>query len=85
MGDLGIAEARAAWPDKVIWANFPGSVFLQDVDEIRDFTVGLLREAMPGGRFILGVTENIPQAVRDRSLLAMADGIADHVKIGNQV
>jgi hypothetical protein len=83
MGDLGIAEGRAAWPEKVIWANFPGSVFLQDPDEIRNFTVRLLREAMPGGRFILGITENIPRAVRDRSLRAMADGISDYVKIGH--
>ena len=65
--------------DKVIWANFPGSVFMLEPDEIRDFTVRLLREAMPGGQFILGVTENIPQAVRPRSLLAMADGIAKYM------
>jgi len=80
MGDLAISKAKAAWPDKVIWANFPGSVFMREVGEIRDFTLRLLREAMPGGRFILGVTENIPQAVRDRSLLAMADGIAEYMK-----
>jgi len=79
MGDLGVAEAKAAWPDKVIWANFPGSVFMLAPDEIRDFTVRLLREAMPGGRFILGVTENIPQAVRHQSLLAMGDGIAEYM------
>ena len=79
MGDVSIAEAKAAWPDKVIWANFPGSVFMLEPDEIRDFTVRLLREAMPGGRFILGVTENIPQAVRYPSLLAMADGIAEYM------
>jgi hypothetical protein len=78
MGDLSVAEAKAAWPDKVIWANFPGSVFLQEPDEIRDFTVRLLREAMVGGRFILGVTENIPQSVRSMALLSVADGIAEY-------
>jgi hypothetical protein len=76
MGDLSVAQAKAAWPDKVIWANYPGSVFLQPPEEIEAFTLALLREAMPGGRFILGITENIPQAVRLRALQAMADGIA---------
>ena len=35
---------------------------------------------MPGGRFILRVTENIPQAVRQQGLLAMANGIAEYMK-----
>ena len=43
MGDVGVAEAKAAWPDKVIWANFPGSVFMLEPDEIGDFTVRLCR------------------------------------------
>jgi hypothetical protein len=76
MGDLSVAQAKAAWPDKVIWANYPGSVFWQTPAEIEAFTLELLREAMPGGRFILGITENIPQVVRLRALQAMADGIA---------
>jgi len=79
MGDLGVGRAKEVWPDKVVWANFPGSVFMQEKEEIRQFAVNLLREAMPGGRFLLGVTENIPQAVRYQSLLAMADGIADYI------
>jgi hypothetical protein len=80
MGDLGIGRAKEVWPEKVVWANFPGSMFLLETDEIRRFTVSLLREAMPDGRFLLGVTENIPRAVRHRSLLAMADGIVDYLR-----
>ena len=29
MGNLSVAQAKAAWPDKVVWINFPGSVFLE--------------------------------------------------------
>ena len=78
MGNVSVREAKAAWPDKVIWANFPGSVFLDEPEGIRRFTVGLLRESMEGGRFILGITENIPHGVRNQALLALADGIADY-------
>ncbi|MGQ9628819.1 MAG: uroporphyrinogen decarboxylase family protein [bacterium] len=80
MGDLSVAEAKRAWPDKVIWSNFPGSVFLEEPDEIKNFTVKLLRESMVGGRFILGVTENIPHSVRRHALLAMADGIDEYAR-----
>ena len=52
-------------------------IFLICPDEIKRFTVDLLREAMEGGRFILGITENIPQSVRNRALLALADGVAE--------
>ena len=82
MGNLSITEAKRAWPDKVIWCNYPGSIFLEQPDEIRRFTVELLREAMPGGRFILGITENIPQAVYRQAMYALADGIAEYERAG---
>ena len=78
MGDLSVAEAKATWPDKVVWINFPGSVFLETPDEVRRFTRELLAEAMPGGRFVLGITENIPAGARVEALLALADGVADY-------
>ncbi|NPV09101.1 MAG: hypothetical protein HPY83_14190 [Anaerolineae bacterium] len=78
MGNLGVAQAKAAWPGKVIWINFPGSVFLEPPEEVRRFTRQLLEEAMPGGRFALGITENIPAGVRVEALLALADGVADY-------
>jgi hypothetical protein len=59
MGDLSISEARKAWPDKVIWINFPGSVLSSpDSKYIQDYTVNLLREASPGNNFLLGCTES---------------------------
>ncbi len=77
MGDLTVSAAKAAWPDKVVWINFPGSVFWETPAEVRRFTRELLEEAMPGGRFVLGITENIPAGVRVEALLALADGVSD--------
>lgn len=59
MGDLPVREAKEAWKDKVVWANFPEEIFLRRSDEIRDFTLKLLEEVAPGDRFILGITEDI--------------------------
>ena len=58
--DLSVAEARAMWPDKVIWINFPSSVFLQPDVTIRETTRQLLHEAAPGNGFIIGITEDMP-------------------------
>jgi len=76
MGDLPVREAKEAWKDKVIWSNFPGCVFLWKDEEIRDYTVELLREASPGGRFILGCTEDIDRWKRGWALVA--EGIAEY-------
>lgn len=78
MGDLTVLQAKAAWPDKVVWINFPGSLFLETPDAVRRFTRDLLEESMPGGRFVLGITENIPAGVRVDALLALSDGVADY-------
>ena len=49
MGDLSVAEAKAAWPDKVVWVNFPGSLFLEPAEVIHAYTLDLLCEgAGPG-------------------------------------
>lgn len=82
MGNVSIGEAKRAWPDKVLWINYPGSIFLEEPDEIRRFTVELLREGMDGGRFILGITENIPRAVYRRAMRALADGVAEYERAG---
>lgn len=59
--DMTVAEARAAWPDKVLWINFPSSVHLQSIADIEDMTRLILREAAPGDRFLIGITEDVPE------------------------
>ncbi len=59
-GDVSVAEARAAWPDKVLSINFPSSVHLSEPERIRAVTLDLLRQAAPGASFLIGITENVP-------------------------
>ena len=43
--DMTLREARAAWPDKVLWLNFPSSVHLRSDAEVERVTVDLLEQA----------------------------------------
>ena len=58
--DMTLAEARQAWPGKTFFMNFPSSVHLAEPEVIRTTTAQLLQEAAPGERFIIGITENVP-------------------------
>lgn len=71
--DMSIADARAAWPDKVLWLNFPSSVHLAPAERVREQTRELLRQAAPGHGLIIGVTENIPDHAWRTSLNAICD------------
>jgi hypothetical protein len=58
VGDLSLADARAAWgPDVVIWVNFPETIFLLGRQETYDYTVDLLAQDMSSGRLVIGMTE----------------------------
>lgn len=59
--DMTLAEAREKWPGKTLFINFPSSVHLRDIDAIEAETRRLLRESAPGDRFIIGITENVPE------------------------
>jgi hypothetical protein len=71
--DMSVADARAAWPDKVLWLNFPSSVHLWSAERVKEQTRELLREAAPGRGFILGLTENIPAPAWRTSLSAICE------------
>lgn len=59
MGNLPIAEAREAWRGKALWLNFPETVLLQPAEEIRKYTLELMREMGNGAGYIIGITEDI--------------------------
>ncbi len=68
-GDLPIGEALKAWPDKVIWMGFPGSVYVMGPNETKKKMLSVLRESVPGERLCVAMsTENI---VSNENLLAM--------------
>ena len=59
--DMTVAEARQMWAGKVLFVNFPSSVHLESPEVIEATTKQILKEAAPGDRFIIGVTENVPE------------------------
>ncbi|MEM2167219.1 MAG: hypothetical protein QXR74_02490, partial [Candidatus Bathyarchaeia archaeon] len=68
MGDLPLKEAREAWDGKIISLNIPESIFLESPSRIQEYVLSLLREAAPGDRFMLSITEDIPAGYREMGL-----------------
>jgi uroporphyrinogen-III decarboxylase len=60
--DMTVAEARNIWPEKVLFINFPSAVHLEEPRVIEETTKQILKEAAPGDRFIIGITENVPDS-----------------------
>ncbi len=71
--NVSVAEARAAWPGKRLWLNFPSSVHLRDSAAIRAATRELLAQAGDRRGFLLGVTEDVPVEHLVRSYHAILD------------
>ncbi|MEW5814269.1 MAG: uroporphyrinogen decarboxylase family protein [Spirochaetota bacterium] len=59
--DMSVAEARQVWSSKVLWINFPSSVHLAGRRGILTEINRILREALPGDRFLVGITEDVPE------------------------
>jgi hypothetical protein len=76
--DVTVTEARAAWPDKVLWINFPSSVLLQPGPEIQTETLRILREAAPGNRFLIGITEDVPEDRWRDGLATISQTLLEH-------
>jgi uroporphyrinogen-III decarboxylase len=73
--DVTVAEARKAWKDKILWINFPSSVHLETEDRIQAELNRILREAIPGDRFLIGITEDVPEEIWPRSFKILNDGL----------
>ena len=76
--DMTLAEARAAWPDKTLWINFPSSVHLSSPTEIAETTESLLAQIDPAKRFIIGITEDVPEERWRENLLAISQVLVKH-------
>ena len=73
--DMTLSEALSAWPDKVLWINFPSSVHLSGVKEIKQITRELLEAAAGTNRLIIGITEDMPPDRWRDNPVAIADAI----------
>lgn len=73
--DMTLAQALEAWPDKVIWLNFPSSLHLANLDVIRRTTREFVDLARQTNRVIIGITEDIPEDRWQGNLLAISEEI----------
>ena len=78
--DMTMAEARQAWPDKVLWLNFPSSAHLHSDREVEKMTIELLNQAGNIDGLIMGITENIPPDRWQNSCRAIMNGLDRHAR-----
>lgn len=73
--DMTLEEALNAWPDKILWINFPSSVHLASVEEIKRTAQEIVELGMQTNRVIIGITEDIPEDRWQESLLAISAAV----------
>ncbi len=78
--DMTLRQARQAWPNKVLWVNFPSSVHLRSDEEVERVTMDLLEQAGTPDGLLMGVTEDMPPDRWQRSCTAIMDGLERHVR-----
>jgi len=73
-----VADARQAWPDKVLWINWPSAWHLYSKEDVYSKTIEMLKQAAPGKNFIIGITEDIPEDVWQSNCLNIMNAIDDY-------
>jgi hypothetical protein len=63
-GDMRLDECRAAWPDKVLWANINVGLYRLPPAELRQAIVAL-RQRAGKGALALAIAEDIPENWRE--------------------
>jgi hypothetical protein len=79
--DMTLRQAREAWPEKVLWLNFPSSVHLQSDERVRACTLDLLEEAGSAEGLLMGITEDIPEHRVVDSCKAILAGLGEHTRM----
>ena len=77
MFDLSVAEAHKTWKDKVLWINYTSCVHMAGTEAIKAHTLELLKQASPGDRFLISITENVPDEVRKESFATIAQTLLE--------
>lgn len=77
MEQMTVAEARSAWPDKVLSLNYPGNIFREPEDAIRRWTTEYLEQGGDDGKFIIGCTEDFDVNDFDRAFSTIAECIRE--------
>ncbi len=77
MEDMTVAEARAAWPDKVLSLNVPSNLFHLPAAEIERHVRRYVAEGGDQGRFIVGCTEDFDERLFDHAFSAIVRAMYD--------
>jgi hypothetical protein len=75
--DLPLAEARRLLPQQTIQINFPSSVHLGGAEAVLRTAAEILKEAAPGNRFIVGVSEDVSEGGIN-TLVPLARAVYEH-------
>jgi len=78
--DMSVADARAAWPDKVLWLNYTSSAHLKSDEEVAEIAADLVNQAGSPDGVIMGITEDIPEHRWQDSCRAIMDGLERHAR-----
>ncbi|MGH7145214.1 MAG: hypothetical protein ACREJ2_13960 [Planctomycetota bacterium] len=78
--DMTLGEARAAWPNRVLWINFPSSVHLRPDSEVAATAVELLEQLDRLDGILFAVTEDMPPERWQGSCTAIMDGLERHAR-----
>jgi hypothetical protein len=73
--DMTVAQARRAFGNKILWINFPSSVHLEPERRIQAELLRILEEAIPGDRFLIGITEDVPEDTWPEGFRILNDGL----------
>ena len=72
--DMTMKEARQAWPDKIIWVNFPSSQHLASKEKIEQITEQIIDDGGPE-LLLIGITDDVPEFRWRESYTAIMDAI----------
>jgi hypothetical protein len=78
MGNISLAEARAAWPGKAQWINFTSNFHIASAVEIEEHTRQLLADWGGKRGLAIGITEDAPVEALERSLQAITRVLNDY-------
>lgn len=82
-GDLSVGQARQAWKDKILWINFPSSLHIEPAEIIEEELGKIIREAGSANRFLIGITEDVPENFRSTSFKIINEGLINKSKAGS--
>ena len=70
-----VEQAMKIFSNKVLWINWPSSWHLHSVNKVYRDTIRLIHEAGNRGRFIIGITEDVPEDLWQVNYTAIMDAI----------